>query len=84
MHHRRKPDKELTTRGATSRIATFRLPYDLEAALKALAEERGLPWQTLLKDLLYEALGLSEPSAAEVKRISSGSLHAAAKQLKKQ
>ncbi len=83
-HHRRKLEHALTTRGERSRIATFRLPYELEAAIKALAEERGKPWQTVLKDLLYEAVGLSEKSAAEVKRAPFVGLHAASQRLRKQ
>jgi hypothetical protein len=81
-HHRRNPNQPLTTRGVSSRIATIRLPYDLEAAIKALAVERDKPWQTVLKDLLYEALGLSEPSTTETKRVSSAGLLEASKILK--
>jgi hypothetical protein len=58
------------------------LPYDLEAALKEEAAERGRPWQTVLKELLYESLGIVE-SSTEIKRTSSASLSAAAKQLKR-
>lgn len=82
-HHRRKPGQALTTRGPTSRIATFRLPYDLEEALKVVAAERGRPWQTVLKELLYEAVGLAEPSATEVRLVSAEGLHAAARRLKR-
>lgn len=82
MHHRRKPNAPLTTRGSSSRIATIRLPYDLEAAIKAAALERGRPWQTVLKELLAEALGL-ESSTTEVKRIPATNLHAAARRLKR-
>lgn len=80
-HHRRDPSRPLTTRGESSRIATIRLPYELEDAIKALAVERGRPWQTVLKELLYEAVGL-KTSAAEVKRIPAVALQAASKRLK--
>jgi hypothetical protein len=83
MHHRRKPDKPLTTRNAKSRIVTMRLPYDLEAAIKEEAEARGKKWQTVLKELLSESLGLDRTSAAEVKRIPATALQAASKRLKK-
>lgn len=66
MHHRRKPGKPSTTRGGKSRITTFRLPYRLEAAIKKEAKRRGLPWQTALKALLAEALGLDTESTVEV------------------
>lgn len=81
-HHRRKPDSPLTTRGSSSRITTIRLPYEVEAAVKEVAAARGRPWQTVLKELLAETLGL-ETSAAEVKRIPSTALQAAAKRLKR-
>ena len=83
MHHRRKPDQPLTTRRTLSRVTTFRLPYDLEAAVKVEAEARGRPWQTVLKELLAEALGMTEPSYAEIKRTPATALHAAAKRLKR-
>jgi len=82
MHHRRKPDKPLTTRGKLSRIVTFRLPYDLEEAIKEIADRRGRPWQTVMKELLQEAVELSKPWA-EVKRTSAKDLQEAARQLKR-
>jgi hypothetical protein len=82
VHHRRKPHAPLTTRGKFSRIVTIRLPYDLEDAIKEVAEERQRPWQTVLKELLAEAVGL-EKSAAEVKRIPATALYAAARRLKR-
>jgi hypothetical protein len=54
----------------------------LEDAVKAAAKTRGRPWQTVLKELLMEALDLSE-SLAEIKRVSAKDLKAAVKQLKK-
>jgi hypothetical protein len=66
------------------RITTIRIPYDLEAAVKEAAQLRGRPWQTVLKELLAESLGLElEPSSTEVKRIPSTALHAAAKRLRR-
>lgn len=64
------------------RITTIRIPYEMEDAIKEVAAQRGRPWQTVLKELLAEALGL-EPSAAEVKRIPATALQAAAKRLKR-
>lgn len=66
-----------------SRITTIRLPYDLECALKAEAEQQGKPWQTLLKDLLKEALGLGEvESVLGTERRSASDLHRAMRKLK--
>lgn len=81
-HHRRKLDSPLTTRGPLSRITTIRLSYEIEDAIKEEARTRGRPWQTVLKELLAESLGLEE-SGAEVKRISSSAIQAAAKRLNK-
>lgn len=64
------------------RMTTIRLPYELEAAIKEVAAVRGRPWQTVLKELLVEALE-GAPSATEVKRIPATALHAAAKRLKR-
>lgn len=82
MHHRRKPDQPITTRGALSRLVPIRLPYGLEEAIKEEAALRGRPWQTVLKELLAESLGLAD-QAAEIKRIPATALHAATRRLKK-
>jgi len=59
------------------------MPYDLEAALKECAVERGQPWQAVMKDILYDALGMRKTSAAEVKRTPARLLHAATHRLKR-
>jgi hypothetical protein len=47
------------------------------------AEIQGKPWQTLLKDLLKEALGLSEAEdASDTERRSATDLHRAMRKLK--
>lgn len=81
MHHRRKSGRTLTTRGTASRITTFRLPYTLEEAIKAEAERRGKPWQTVLKALLAEALGLDKGTSTEVTRVPATGLRAAIRKL---
>lgn len=82
-HPRRKHGQPLTTRGSQSRLTTIRLPYALEAALKAEAETQGKPWQTLLKDLLAEALGLSNPAEpADTLKRSAADLHRAMRKLR--
>lgn len=82
-HHRRKEGKPLTTRGSQSRLTTIRLPYWLEAALKAEAETQDKPWQTLLKELLAEALGLTAANdASETQKRSATDLHRAMRKLK--
>ena len=82
MHHRRKQGQPLTTKGSRSRIVTIRLPYELESAVKEAAKARRRPWQTVLKELLVEALGLSE-SLTEVKRTPAKNVKAAVRRLKK-
>ena len=64
-------------------MTTIRLPYYLEYALKAEAEAQGKPWQTLLKELLKETLGLSGPEDAyETETRSATELHRAMRKLK--
>jgi hypothetical protein len=83
VHHRRKEGAPLTTRGAQSRLTTIRLPYPLEAALKAEADVQGKPWQTLLKELLSDALGLGQAcDASETQKRSATDLHRAMRKLK--
>jgi hypothetical protein len=57
------------------------LPYELEEAIKEEAERRGQPWQTVLKDLLAEALGMDKKTTAEVTRKSSARLRSAVRKL---
>lgn len=82
IHHRRKTARPLTTRGPRSRLTTIRLPYELEDAIKEVSRFRGRPYQTVLKELLVEALGL-EKSLVEIKRVSAKDLKAVMKRLKK-
>ena len=82
-HHRRKEGTPVTTRGAHSRLTSIRLPYSLEEALKAEAEAQSKPWQTLLKDLLIEALGLDQPpDMTDTMKRPATDLHRAMKKLK--
>ena len=71
---------------AKSRLVTIRIPPDLEAAIKAVAVTRDMPWQTVMKDLLREKLGLNfskdSLQMTEVKHISARGLQAAAKRLR--
>jgi hypothetical protein len=77
------PRRKLSsTRGKYSRITSLRLPYPLEAALKAHARDLGIPWQTALKQILSEALGLIEYPAHEVHTVSADNLHEALKRFK--
>lgn len=46
---------------------TVRLEHEMIARLKEIGEELGRPWQTVMKALLSDALGLDE---AQVKRTS--------------
>jgi len=82
-HHRRKEGRPLTTRGSQSRLTTIRLPYHLEAALKAEAETQDKPWQTLLKELLAEALGLGDlGEPGDTLKRSAADLHRAMRKLR--
>lgn len=66
-----------------SRVTTIRLPYNLECALRAEAEAQGKRWQTLLKELLREQLGLSENDEGfETETRSATELHRAMRKLK--
>lgn len=77
----KKTRKSRATHSAFSRIVTFRLPYDLECAIKDEAKIRGRRWQTVLKELLKESLGISDGESLQVKRISATALRAASFQL---
>jgi hypothetical protein len=67
-----------------SRLTTIRLPYLLEAALKAEAAIQGKPWQTVLKDLLAEALELEKVGdSADTQQRSAVDLHRAMRKLRK-
>lgn len=74
-----------STRGASSRLTTIRIPYTLDEALKAYAAELGRPWQTVLKEILADALGVEFdiPEGTEVVRRSAAGLHVAVKRLNK-
>jgi hypothetical protein len=69
-----------------TRLVTIRLPPDLEDAIKAVAVARNIAWQTAMKDLLKEKLGLNfskdSLQMTEVKHISARGLQAAAKRLR--
>ena len=66
-----------------SRVTTIRLPHSLECALKAEAEAQGKRWQTLLKELLREQLGLSEvDEVLDTETRSASELHRAMRKLK--
>jgi hypothetical protein len=71
----------LATRGCT-RLVSIRLPRELESAIKEAARIRERPWQTVLKELLVESLGLSD-SLIEVKRVPAKNLRATLKRLKR-
>lgn len=62
-------------------MIALRLPADLEEAIRELAQQRGRRWQTTLKDLLREGLGL-EPLTEDLLH-PSASLKAAIKRLGK-
>jgi hypothetical protein len=50
------PDDELPPVRPRSRTITLRIESDTLARLKTLAEHKGMPYQTLLKDFLVERL----------------------------
>jgi hypothetical protein len=65
-----------------SRLISIRLSHELEGALRAYAGER--PWQTVLKEILSERLGLevtTRTSPGEVTKRSSHHLHSALRKL---
>jgi hypothetical protein len=71
-------------KGGRSRVTTIRMPDYLECAVKAEAEAQGKPWQTMLKDLLKDALGLSsvEDALETTEMRSATDLHRAMRKLK--
>ena len=65
-----------------SRLISIRLPTELEEALRAYAGER--PWQTVLKEILSEKLGIETyhtRERGEVTKRSSAHLHSALRKL---
>ena len=79
----RKPRKVPVSRERHSRLMV-QLSYPLANALKAEAAAQGKQWQTLLKDLLVEALGIDEADESPdiVKRRPATDLHQAMHKLK--
>lgn len=65
-----------------SRVTTIRLPHYLESALKAEADAQDKPWQTLLKELLKDALGLADAEVSDTETRSATDLHHAMRKLK--
>jgi len=53
----------------------------LEEAIKEEAEVRGRPWQTVMKELIAESLGLADTAEVTIKPALH--LHAASKRLRK-
>lgn len=49
-----------------SKLITIRLPHEMQDELRRLGEEQGRSWQTIMKELLGEALGLSQASSVEI------------------
>lgn len=60
---------------------SVRLPAELEEAIREEAEVRGRPWQTVMKELLAESLGLADTAEVTIKPALR--LHAASKRLRK-
>ena len=82
-HPKRKDPDPANRRRPQSRLTTIRLPLYLEDALKLEAEAQGKPWQTLLKDLLKETLGLTgTEEVCETEMRSATELHRAMRKLK--
>jgi len=79
----RKRRKAPVSRERHSRLMV-QLSYPLATALKAEAAAQGKPWQTFLKDLLVEALGLDESDEADdiITRRPATDLHQAMHKLR--
>lgn len=65
-----------------SRPVSIRLPADLELAIREEALSRRGKWQTVLKALLREALGIDRGTSVEVTRRSATPLRAASRRLR--
>lgn len=48
-----------------TKLITVRLPHEVQAELRRLGEEQGRSWQKIMKELLSEALGLTQESSVE-------------------
>ena len=62
-------EDEVTLKGAKVRI-TMMVDYDILRSYKALAEERGAKYQTLMNKTLREGLAHGEQEEALVKRVA--------------
>jgi len=68
---------------AHTQLISVRLPFAMLDALKSVAEAAEKPWQTVMKSLLSDALGLDPAPAAERQVYSAPHLRASRKKLKK-
>jgi len=48
-----------------TKLITVRLPHDIQDELRRLGEEQGRSWQKIMKELLGEALGLTQETSIE-------------------
>lgn len=73
-------ERKPKTHGSKSKLISIRFPNELEEELKLRAKEMGMPWQTFMKDLLFESLGLN--GGVEVITKSSAALMNAKKKIR--
>ena len=66
MPRKRKPKRTPKPRvNSVTKLVSIRLSHEMIEALKGLSEDAGKPYQTVLKELLAEALGLSHENPAK-------------------
>jgi len=66
-----------------SKLITVRLPHDVQDALRELGEEQGRPWQTIMKELLAESLGLQGGGGPEITVYAAPHLFKAIRRIRK-
>jgi len=66
MPRKKKPKRPPKPRvNSVTKLVSIRLSHEMIEALKGLGEDAGKPYQTVLKELLAESLGLSTKSPSE-------------------
>lgn len=66
-----------------SKLITVRLPHDMQAELRRMGEEQGRSWQSIMKELLGEALGLTQASSVETQVYKAPHLFKAIRRIQK-
>ena len=66
-----------TSKTAHTQLISVRLPFEMIDALKEAGEKRERPWQTVMKEIISDSLGLSGDSGTKKTRATERQLYAA-------